>query len=78
MENSLLDSNLTEENYDDYIEKIFDEFSKFVKSDSLNILKSNIRLVDKLYFLLKSINKDNVFNYLNNEIKSEITREGTL
>lgn len=48
------------------------EFSKFVKSDSLNILKSNIRLVDKLYFLLKSINKDNVFNYLNNEIKSEI------
>ena len=48
------------------------EFSKFVKSDSLNILKSNVRLVDKLYFLLKSINKDNVFNYLNNEIKSEI------
>ena len=48
------------------------EFSKFVKSDSLNILKSNIRLVDKLYFLLKSINKDNVFNDLNNEIKSEI------
>lgn len=48
------------------------EFSKFVKSDSLNILKSNIRLVDKLYFLLNSINKDNVFNYLNNEIKSEI------
>lgn len=48
------------------------EFSKFVKSDSLNILKSNIRLVDKLYFLLKSINKDNVFNYLNNETKSEI------
>lgn len=48
------------------------EFSKFVKSDSLNILKSNIRLVDKLYFLLKSINKDNVFNYLNNEIKIEI------
>lgn len=48
------------------------EFSKFVKSDSLNILKSNIRLVDKVYFLLKSINKDNVFNYLNNEIKSEI------
>lgn len=48
------------------------EFSKFVKSDSLNILKSNIRLVDKLYFLLKSINKDNVFNYLNNEIKSDI------
>lgn len=48
------------------------EFSKFVKSDSLNILKSNIRLVDKLYFLLKSINKDNIFNYLNNEIKSEI------
>ena len=48
------------------------EFSKFVKSDSLNILKSNIRLVDKLYFLLKSSNKDNVFNYLNNEIKSEI------
>lgn len=48
------------------------EFSKFVKSDSLNILKSNIRLVDKLYFLLKSINKDNVFNYLTNEIKSEI------
>lgn len=48
------------------------EFSKFVKSDSLNILKSNIRLVDKLYFLLKSINKGNVFNYLNNEIKSEI------
>ena len=25
-----------------------------------------------LYFFLKSINKDNVFNYLNNEIKSEI------
>ena len=48
------------------------EFSKFVKSDSLNILKSNVRLVDKLYFLLKSINKDNVFNYLTNEIKSEI------
>ena len=48
------------------------EFSKFVKSDSLNILKSNIRLVDKVYFLLKSINKDNVFNDLNNEIKSEI------
>lgn len=48
------------------------EFSKFVKSDSLNILKSNIRLVDKLYFLLKSINKDNAFNYLNNEIKNEI------
>lgn len=48
------------------------EFSKFVKSDSLNILKSNIRLVDKLYFLLKSINKDNIFNDLNNEIKSEI------
>lgn len=54
------------------------EFSKFVKSDSLHILKSNIRLVDKLYFLLKSINKDNVFNYLNNEIKSEIIEISTV
>ena len=54
------------------------EFSKFVKSDSLNILKSNIRLVDKLYFFLKSINKDNVFNYLNNEIKSEIINISTV
>ena len=28
MENSLLDSNLTEENYDDYIEKIFNIFRR--------------------------------------------------
>lgn len=48
------------------------EFSKYVRSDSLNILKSNIRLVDKLYFLLKSLNKENTFDHLNKEMKSEI------
>lgn len=35
MENSLLDSNLTEENYDDYIEKIFNIFRLSSKSSSI-------------------------------------------
>lgn len=41
MENSLLDSNLTEENYDDYIEKIFNIFRLSSKSSSI-ILSINI------------------------------------
>ena len=35
MENSLLDSNLTEENYDDYIEKIFNIFRLSSKNSSI-------------------------------------------
>lgn len=41
MENSLLDSNLTEENYDDYIEKIFNIFRLSSKNSSI-ILSINI------------------------------------
>lgn len=54
------------------------EFSKFVKSNSLNILKSNIRLVDKLYYLLKSINVDNMFNELSDEMKYELVDVSTV
>lgn len=54
------------------------EFSEFVKCDSLNILKSNIRLVDKLYYFLKSINVDNMFNELSDEMKYELVDVSTV
>ncbi len=56
MENSLLDSNLTEENYDDYIEKIFNIFRLSSKSSSIIL---SIDIVDsKCLIKLKIVSQN--------------------
>ena len=56
MENSLLDSNLTEENYDDYIEKIFNIFRLSSKNSSLIL---SIDIVDsKCLIKLKIVSQN--------------------
>ncbi len=56
MENSLLDSNLTEENYDDYIEKIFNIFRLSSKNSSIIL---SIDIVDsKCLIKLKIVSQN--------------------
>ena len=56
MENSLLDSNLTEENYDDYIEKIFNIFRLSSKTSSIIL---SIDIVDsKCLIKLKIVSQN--------------------
>ena len=66
MENSLLDSNLTEENYDDYIEKIFNIFRLSSKNSSIILSVDNAFYNDFLDSLIKRLNDDE--NFIINDI----------